>query len=240
MAELYVVATPIGNLGDITFRALEVFKTVDLIAAEDTRRTLQLLSHFGIKKPLMSCRAQNERAAAQKIVALLSEGKSVAFASDAGTPAISDPGAVLASLVRQAGHKVVPVPGASAFAALASVAGVGGKTLLFEGFLSPKRGRRKRRLGELLNTGCAIILYESPFRIVELLADIADIDSERRVVVGRELTKLHEEIIEGTAGELCEDFGSRAKIQGEIAVFITGKMVKIEKESSDKKSEAGL
>ena len=240
MAGLYVVATPIGNLGDITFRALEVFKSVDLIAAEDTRRTLQLLSHFGIKKPLMSCRAQNERGAAQKIIALLSEGKNVAFASDAGTPAISDPGAVLASLVRQAGHKVVPVPGASAFAALASVAGVGGKTLLFEGFLSPKRGRRKRRLGELLDTGCAIILYESPFRIVELLADIADIDSERRVVVGRELTKLHEEIIEGTAGELCKDFDSRAKIQGEIAVFITGKMVKIEKESSDKKSEAGL
>ena len=240
MAELYVVATPIGNLGDITFRALDVFKSVDLIAAEDTRRTLQLLNHFGIKKPLMSCRSQNEKAAAQKIVGLLNEGKSVAFASDAGTPAISDPGAVLVDAARQAGHTVVPIPGASALAALASVAGFRGKTLLFEGFLSPKRGRRKRRLEELLGSGCAIILYESPFRIVELLADIADIDSTRKVVVGRELTKLHEEIIDGTAGELCEDFSSRAKIQGEIAVFIAGKMVKIEKESSDKKSEAGL
>ena len=237
---MYVVATPIGNLGDITFRALEVFKSVDLIAAEDTRRTLQLLNHFGIKKPLTSCRSQNERAAAQKIVGLLDEGKSVAFASDAGTPAISDPGAVLVDAARQAGHTVVPIPGASALAALASVAGSGEKTLLFEGFLSPKRGRRKRRLEELLGSGCAIILYESPFRIVELLADIADIDSTRKVVVGRELTKLHEEIIDGTAGELCEDFSSRAKIQGEIAVFIAGKMVKIEKESSDKKSEAGL
>ena len=240
VSELYVVATPIGNLKDITFRALEVFKSVDLVAAEDTRRTLQLLNHFEIKKPLMSCRAQNERVAAQKIVCLLNEGKSIAFASDAGTPAISDPGAVLVGLARKAGHTVVPIPGASAFAALVSVAGEGGKTLVFEGFLSPKRGRRKRRLEELLDTGYAIILYESPFRIVELLADIADIDSERRVIVGRELTKLHEEIIEGTARQLCEDFTSRAKIQGEIAVFITGKMVKIEKESSDKKSEAGL
>ena len=146
MSELYIVATPIGNLGDITFRALETFKAVDVIAAEDTRHTLELLTHFEIRKPLVSCRAQNEEAAATKIIRLLDSGQTVAYASDAGTPGISDPGAVLAGLVRKAGHRVVPIPGASAFAALASVAGAGGKTLVFEGFLSPKPGRRRSRL----------------------------------------------------------------------------------------------
>ena len=125
---------------------------------------------------------------------MLDEGQTVAYASDAGTPGISDPGAILAGLARKAGHKVIPIPGASAFASLASVAGAGGKTLIFEGFLSPKPGRRRSRLRELMATGDAIIIYESPFRIVKLLTDIADIEEGRRVVVGRELTKLHEEI----------------------------------------------
>ena len=221
MSTLYIVGTPIGNLGDITFRAVETFKSVDVVAAEDTRHTLQLLNHLEIKKPLVSCRSQNEEAASQKIIKMLDEGQTVAYASDAGTPGISDPGAVLAGLARQAGHTVVPIPGPSAFASLVSVAGAGGKTLVFEGFLSPKPGRRRSRLKELLATGDAIVLYESPFRIVKLLTDIADIDSERRVVVGRELTKLHEEIVEGTAQEILENFASRSKIQGEFAVFIS-------------------
>jgi len=152
---------------------------------------------------------------------MLDDGQTVAYASDAGTPGISDPGAILAGLARKAGHTVVPIPGASAFASLVSVAGAGGKTLVFEGFLSPKPGRRRSRLRELMETDAAIVLYESPFRITKLLADIADIDSERRVVVGRELTKLHEEIVEGTAQTLLEDFTSRSKIQGEFAVFIS-------------------
>lgn len=222
MSVLYIVGTPIGNLGDITFRALETFKSVDVIACEDTRHTLQLLNHFEIKKPLVSCRSQNEEKATQKIIDMLEEGKNVAYASDAGTPGISDPGAVLAGLVRQAGFSVVPIPGASAFATLVSVAGAGGKTLIMEGFLSPSPGKRRKRLRELLETGAAFILYESPFRIVKLLADLADIDSKRRVVVGRELTKLHEEIIEGNAEELCNIFQNRDIIKGEFAVFVSG------------------
>ena len=222
MSELFIVATPIGNLGDITYRAIETFKSVDYVAAEDTRHTLQLLNHFEIKKPLISCRAQNEAEVSKKIIALMEEGKSIAFASDAGTPGISDPGAVLVSEVRKAGFTVVPIPGASAFATLVSVAGTGGKTIIFEGFLSPKPGRRKNRVKELLLTGAAFVLYESPFRIVKLLNDIADIDSNRRVVVGRELTKLHEEIVDGTAKEVYEDFASRTKILGEFAIFVSG------------------
>ena len=222
MSELYIVGTPIGNLDDITFRAIETFKKVDFIACEDTRHTLQLLNHFEIKKPLISCRAQNEKFAGEKIVQLLREGHSVAYASDAGTPGISDPGAVLVDVVREAGFRIIPIPGASAFATLISAAGSGGKTLIFEGFLSPKPGRRRSRLRELLATGDAIIIYESPFRITKLLSDIADIDSERRLVVGRELTKLHEEIISGSAGELQEEFLGRDSIKGEFAIFISG------------------
>ncbi len=222
MSTLYIVGTPIGNLGDITFRAVETFKSVDVVAAEDTRHTLQLLNHLEIKKPLISCRSQNEEFASEKIIKLLDDGQTVAYASDAGTPGISDPGAILAGLARKAGHNVVPVPGPSAFATLVSVAGAGGKTLIFEGFLSPKPGRRRSRLRELLATGDAVVLYESPFRIVKLLTDIADIENDRRIVVGRELTKLHEEILEGTAAEMRDDFASRSKILGEFAVFISG------------------
>ncbi len=234
MSTLYIVGTPIGNLGDITFRAIETFKSVDVIAAEDTRHTLQLLSHFEIRKPLISCRSQNEAFAGQKIIKLLDEGQNIAYASDAGTPGVSDPGAVLAGLAREAGHTVVPIPGPSAFATLVSVAGAGGKTLIFEGFLSPKPGRRRSRLRELMATGDAIVVYESPFRIVKLLTDIADIESERRVVVGRELTKLHEEITSGSAAELRDNYASRDKVLGEFAVFISGsKKAQLSDESSD-------
>ena len=240
MSTLYIVGTPIGNLGDITYRALETFKSVDVIACEDTRHTLQLLNHFEIKKPLVSCRAQNEQSAAQKIVRLLDEGQTVAYASDAGTPGISDPGAVLVDVAREAGHDVVPIPGACAFVSLASVAGSGGKSLLFEGFLSPKPGRRRSRLRELMATGFAFVLYESPFRIVKLLTDIADIQCERRIVVGRELTKLHEEIVEGTAAEVLENFAGRSKILGEFAVFVSGsKNAQFLDENTDTSVEAG-
>lgn len=218
----------------MTYRAVETLKNVDYVAAEDTRHTLQLLNHFEIKKPLISCRAQNEKFAAEKIVKLLDEGNSVAYASDAGTPGISDPGAVLVDCVREGGHDVVPIPGASAFATLISVAGSGGKTLIFEGFLSPKPGKRRSRLRELMATGDAIIIYESPFRITKLLSDIADIDSTRRVVVGRELTKLHEEIISGSAEELRDDFTNRPSIKGEFAIFISGtKRIQLSEEDTD-------
>ena len=240
MSELYIVGTPIGNLGDITFRALETFKAVDVVAAEDTRHTLELLTHFEIRKPMISCRAQNEEFAAKKIIEILDQGQKVAYASDAGEPGISDPGAVLAGLARKAGHKVIPVPGPSAFAALVSVAGAGGKTLIFEGFLSPKPGKRRSRLRELMATDAAVVLYESPYRVVKLLQDIADIDSERRIVVGRELTKVHEEINDGTAAEILADYSSRNKVLGEFAIFISGnKNVKLLNEYSDNNKEEG-
>lgn len=222
MGDLYVVGTPIGNLNDISRRALETFRQVDIIAAEDTRHTLHLLTHFDIKKPLISCRAQNEKDAAQRIVGLLAQGKSAAFVSDAGTPGISDPGALLTGTVRKAGHRVIPIPGPCAAAALISVAGSGGKTVVFEGFLPQKSGKRKSRLKELLQTGWAFVLYESPFRIVKLLSEIADIEYERRVVVGRELTKIHEEIVEGSAADISAEFAARSKIQGEFTVFVAG------------------
>ena len=232
--KIYLVATPIGNLEDITLRALRILKEVDLIAAEDTRHTLGLLNHFEISKPLISYYKQNEKNKSEVLIKKLLEGQNIAIVSDAGTPGISDPGAVLVDCVRDAGFDVVPIPGASAFATLISVAGSGGKTLIFEGFLSPKPGKRKHRLEELLDTKDAVIIYESPFRIVKLLKDIADIDSTRRVVVGRELTKLHEEITSGTAQELYDDYSSRQSIKGEFAVFISGvKNLKNSDESTD-------
>lgn len=209
-------------MGDITFRALETLKNVDVVAAEDTRHTLELLTHFEIRKPMISCRAQNEDSAAEKIIALLREGKNVAYASDAGMPGISDPGAILAKKVRDAGFVVMPIPGPSAFATLVSVAGPGGKTLIFEGFLSPNPGKRRKRLRELLEMKKAFVLYESPFRIVKLLSDIADIEAERRIVVGRELTKIHEEIVDGTAVKVRDEYAQRQSVKGEIAVFVAG------------------
>ncbi len=223
MSTLFIVATPIGNLGDITYRALETFRTVDVIVCEDTRHTLQLLTHFEIRKPLLSCRARNEADASLKVLSVLEKGQDVAYASDAGTPALSDPGAVLVNKVRAAGHTVVPIPGASAFATLLSVAGSSDKTVVFEGFLSPKPGRRRTRCRELLDSGYGFILYESPFRIVKLLSDLAEIDPERDVVVGREMTKIHEEFVSGSASDVLKDFASRQKILGEFSVYVSGK-----------------
>ena len=218
-----MVATPIGNLKDISFRALETFQEADFIACEDTRHTLGLLTHYEVSKPLISCRAVNEAAASEKIVKLLDEGKKIAYASDAGTPAISDPGSILVRTAREAGHTIIPIPGASAFGAIMSIAGTYDKTVVFEGFLSPKAGKRKRRLQELFDFGAGFVLYESPYRIVKLLADIAEIDSNRELIVGRELTKLHEEIIKGPASEVLQNFEKRLSIKGEFSVFVTGK-----------------
>ena len=223
MGILFVVATPIGNLKDISFRALETFQEADFIACEDTRHTLGLLTHYEISKPLISCRAVNETSASEKIVKLLDEGKKIAYASDAGTPAISDPGSILVRTAREAGHTIIPIPGASAFGAIMSIAGTYDKTVVFEGFLSPKAGKRKRRIQELFDFGAGFVLYESPYRIVKLLADIAEIDSNRELIVGRELTKLHEEIIKGQAAEVLQNFEKRTSIKGEFSVFVTGK-----------------
>ena len=222
MAVLYIIGTPIGNLGDLSFRAVETLKTADLVACEDTRVTLKLLNHYGIRAPLVSCRAQNEKAAAGRVIAALDEGKTVAYASDAGTPGVSDPGAVLVGAAAEAGHEVIPIPGASAFAALVSAAGARDKTVVFEGFLSPKQGRRRKRLQELLGTGWAFVLYESPFRILKLLEELADLDSERYICVGREMTKMHEEYKRGKAAEIYAFFAKKEAQKGEFALLVSG------------------
>ncbi|MDR3139200.1 MAG: 16S rRNA (cytidine(1402)-2'-O)-methyltransferase [Treponema sp.] len=223
MAILYIIGTPIGNLGDMTFRGVEILKSAGLVACEDTRRTLKLLSHFGIRAKMVSCRARNEAVAAEKVIAALNEGRTVAYASDAGTPGLSDPGAVLVRRAVEAGHEVIPVPGPSAFASLVSIAGSRDKSVIFEGFLSPKAGRRRSRLGELLASGSAFVLYESPFRILKLLEDLADLDNERYVCVAREMTKIHEEYLRGSPEEVGAALAKKAEQLGEFSVFVSGK-----------------
>jgi 16S rRNA (cytidine1402-2'-O)-methyltransferase len=223
VATLYIIGTPIGNLGDISFRAAEILKTVDLVACEDTRRTLKLLSHLGIRVRLLSCRAQNEEAAAETVIEALDAGKNAAYASDAGTPALSDPGAVLVRRAAKAGHAVIPIPGPSAFASLVSVAGGMDRSVVFEGFLSPKAGRRRARLKELLALDAAFVVYESPFRILKLLDDLAEFDGERYVCVGREMTKVHEEYLRGSVMEIREILVEKTEQLGEFSVYVTGK-----------------
>ncbi len=223
MGTLFIAATPIGNLEDITLRVLRVLREVDIIACEDTRHTLHLLNHFEIKKPLISARSQNEEKAAVRICNILREGKDVAFVSDAGTPGISDPGTRLVSIVRGEGYPVVPLPGVSAFATLCSVSGVTGRTVTFDGFLSPKAGKRRRRVGELMERDENFVLYESPFRILKLLNDIAAEDPDRNVVIGREMTKKFEEYIDGTAERVMKVLENKENLKGEFSLLVSGK-----------------
>lgn len=222
MATLYMVATPIGNLEDITLRAVRILGEVDSVACEDTRHTLKLLNHLGIRKPLVACYAYDEEKGSARIVSLLEQGKDVAYCSDAGTPGLSDPGTMAAGLARAAGHDVVPVPGPSAFAALISAAGLPHKAVTFDGFPSPKPGRRRSRVAELMDREEAFVMYESPHRIVKLLVDIAGVDPDRQVRVGREMTKLHEEILSGTASELRDELAARPEVKGELAILVSG------------------
>ena len=235
MSTFYMVATPIGNLEDITYRAVQTLRSVDVIACEDTRHTQQLLTHYEISKRLIACHAHNEINSAKGIVELLASGLNVAFVSDAGTPGISDPGARVVTAVRQAGFLVVPIPGASAVAALVSVAGFVGKSFTFEGFLSPRKGRRTKRLQQLLEREEAFILYESPFRIVKTLEEIAVLDAARTVVAGREMTKKFEEFLQGTAGQVATILAGRDAIKGEFAVLVAPKLLS---EADDNDSEA--
>ncbi len=223
MSTLYVVATPIGNLRDITLRALDILREVDIIACEDTRHTRKLLSAYDIHKRLLSCRAGNEQNSAEGICSLLAEGKNIAYASDAGTPGLSDPGDVLVRIVRSNGYEVIPVPGASAFATLASVGAFPGRSLLFDGFPSPKPGKRRKRLRELMEREENFLIYESPFRILKLLSDIEGIDPDRELLIGREMTKIHEEYLEGKVKEILEILSERKDIKGEFSVLVSGR-----------------
>ncbi len=223
MGKLYIVATPIGNLLDITFRAVEVLKDVDIIACEDTRHSSRLLNHYGIKKQLISYYAADEGRGVAKIISFLEKEKDIAYISDAGTPGISDPGSTLVREVRKKGFEIIPVPGVSAMTALISVSGVPGKGILFDGFPSPKKGKRRKRVSELLERDESFIMYESPYRIIKLLEDIKELDAERILIMGRELTKKFEEIITGTASEILDKFSIRGKIQGEFVIIVTEK-----------------
>ena len=194
-AALYVVATPLGNLGDIGARALEVLRGADAIACEDTRHTRRLLEHFGIRSETFSLHEHNEAAAAERLVRLLREGRTLALVSDAGTPAVSDPGARAVAAVRAAGFAVIPVPGPNAAIAALSASGLTDPHFLFYGFLPAKEAARRKALAELKPLPCALVFYEAPHRIEEAVADLAaELEPQRTLVIARELTKLFESI----------------------------------------------
>ncbi|HET9489890.1 MAG TPA: 16S rRNA (cytidine(1402)-2'-O)-methyltransferase [Methylomirabilota bacterium] len=216
---LYVVATPIGNLEDITLRALRVLREVDLIACEDTRRTRGLLSHFDIHTPTISYFEGNKVARGRELVRRLQEGQSVALVTDAGTPGVSDPGFLLVREARAAGLAVVPVPGATAVATALSGAGVPADRFLFEGFLPIRPGRRLTRLRALQALETTIVLYESPHRILATLDAIAEVFGEREIVVARELTKQFEELVSAPPAAHLARLGAGA-IRGEFTLVI--------------------
>jgi len=221
---LYVVATPIGNLQDITLRALEVLKQVDIVAAEDTRVTSRLLKHFQIPAKMMALQEHNEKRASERVIALLQQGKSVALVSDAGTPTISDPGAIVVSRVRQAGFRVVPVPGANAAVSALSVSGQDVSHYLFYGFLPSKPSARRRELGDLVTLPFMLIFYEAPHRIVESITDMqAVFGGERGITIARELTKLFENIYTGTLNTALEWLRRDQDHQkGEFVLLVSG------------------
>ena len=216
---LYVVATPIGNLEDVTLRALRVLKEVDVVACEDTRRTRALLSHFEIHTPTISYFEHNKLARGPQILRRLAEGRSVALVTDAGTPGISDPGFLLVRDARAAGIPVVPVPGPSAVAAALSAAGVPADRFVFDGFPPVKPGRRRNRLAALRELETTVVLYESPHRILATLEAIGEVFGEREIVVARELTKQFEEIVRATPAAHRERLAA-AGVRGEFTVII--------------------
>jgi len=217
---LYIVATPIGNLEDITMRALRVLREVDWVACEDTRQTRKLLEHFGVVKPMMSYYEHNEAARAAELVERLETGVSVALVTDAGTPLVSDPGYRLVQAAIAAGVTVVPIPGPSAAVTALSAAGLPTDAFRFCGFLPAKSSQRKKLLEELKAETCTLIFYETPHRILDALEDVGAVMGSRPTVVGRELTKLHEEFLRGTAEEIRAQLASRPSVKGEMTLLI--------------------
>jgi 16S rRNA (cytidine1402-2'-O)-methyltransferase len=216
---LYLVATPIGNLEDITLRALRILKEVDLIACEDTRQSQKLLQHYEIQKSLVSYHEHNELTRAPELVIELEQGAKVALVSDAGTPGISDPGHRLVALCLRHHLPVVPIPGPSALVAALAVSGLPSDEFLFVGFLPPRAGARRKALETLKAEPRTLVLYEAPHRIVETLSDAAEILGPRPAVLAREVTKIHEEFRRGHLGELLESAQKRAP-RGEITLLI--------------------
>jgi len=224
---LYLVATPIGNLEDITFRAIRILKEVDLIAAEDTRQTLKLLNHYEINKPLISYHRHNEEIKQEILIEKLKEGKNIALVSDAGTPVISDPGEVIVKEALKENIKIIPIPGACALINALIASGLDTKEFSFYGFLSLNKKLRKEKLQEIKRENKTIILYEAPHKLTATLKDLEQILENRQIVVARELTKIHEEFIRGTASEILEKY---TEPKGEHIILIEGNEIKEETE----------
>lgn len=218
---LYLCATPIGNLEDITLRCLRILKEVDLIAAEDTRQTIKLLNHFEIKKPMISYHEHNKQEKGTELVNMLLEGKSIALVSDAGMPAISDPGEDLVRLCIEHHIQVIAIPGASASLMALIISGLSTRSFCFEGFLPAKKKEKREKLQQLAEETRTIILYESPHRIKDTLGELQQYLGQRRISVSRELTKKFEETLRGSIGEILSQFEKR-EIKGEFVVVIEG------------------
>ena len=217
---LYIVATPIGNLEDITYRAVRTLREVDLIACEDTRQTRKLLAHYGIDKPVISYHEHNEQSRSVDLVAEVQAGKNIALVSDAGTPLIADPGFRLVARAREAGMPVVPIPGPSAALAALSASGLPTDSFVFYGFLPAKAGQRRKALEDLRSLDMSIVLYEAPHRILAALEEIDAVLGARPIMLAREITKLHEEFLGGTAAELTELLAKRDSVRGEFTIVI--------------------
>lgn len=219
---LYVVATPLGNLDDMTFRAVKCLKEAHLIACEDTRRTAKLLNHLGIKKPLISCFEHNEIARIDELLEKIGRGQDVALVSDAGTPTISDPGFALVRAAHERGVRVSPVPGPSALIAVLSVSGLPTDEFLFAGFPPRTSAARRARFQALKAQTATLIFYESPHRVIESLSDMIAVLGDRRAFLGREVTKLHEELKGGVLSDILTTLGARSEVLGEIVLVVGG------------------
>lgn len=219
---LYIVSTPIGNLEDITQRALRVLREVDLIACEDTRHTRKLLNHFGIDTKTISYHEHNERERADYLCELLETGKSIALVSDAGTPLISDPGFRIASVASEKGISIVPIPGATAFVSALTGSGLASDQVLFAGFLPSRANARRQKLEELQPIRATLVFYEAPHRIAATLRDALEVLGDRQAVIARELTKIHEEFIRGSLSDLTKRFAGANATRGEMVIVISG------------------
>ncbi len=219
---LYIVSTPIGNLEDITLRALRILKEVDVIAAEDTRHSLKLLNHYGISKPLISYWGEKEKIKSEDVLERLRNGQSVALISDAGTPGISDPGAVLVRKAIDEGINIIPVPGPSALIAALSISGLNTNRFSFIGFLPPKASQRKKILQDLCFEDRTLVFYEAPHRIPETLPDIESLFGDRRIALIKEITKVHETIIRGNISDILKGL-EKETIAGEYVIIVEGK-----------------
>jgi len=217
---LYLVATPIGNLEDITLRALQILKQADLLACEDTRQTRKLLDHYGIQKPTISYHEHNEAVRSAELLEKLRNGTTVALVSDAGTPLISDPGYRLVTKAVESGIRVEPIPGASAVLAALTASGLATDAFRFGGFLPARSTQRRKLLAKFKDDAATLVFYEAPHRILEALADIQEVLGPRPVVLARELTKVHEEFLRGTAETVRRTLAGRPPLKGEITLLI--------------------